>query len=262
MIQHGKVWQDLEVLLYAQEAALESYQGEDPLLREASEALEALERTASVREARRFARVSHRWMHHALNTVLSEDVPEGLLILAHRAAFEAILTRVGGLGSEVALLPIYVEVLRDIVRKVGVDVEPLHKSVHSSLSSVSTRQRAILRTVFDELMSIEQAESELARIQSILGLNKTETGDLFGISRQAITGWQERGVPNERVADVSRIAELAERLYEHLNPERIPQIVRTEADGLEGRTILEVLRTEGPDRVHGYLDDLFAYQPA
>ncbi|MGH7757095.1 MAG: hypothetical protein ACREM8_12545 [Vulcanimicrobiaceae bacterium] len=40
---------------------------------------------------------------------------------------------------------------------------------------------------------------------------------------------------------------------------RIPEIVRTPDDWLEGHTILDVIRRDGPDPIYGYLSRLFAY---
>ncbi len=103
------------------------------------------------------------------------------------------------------------------------------------------------------------AASLLAAIQRGFGLSEGELADLFGVSRQAVQQWRLRGVPNTRIADVDRIAELAAVLKKRLIPRRLPQIVRTPAKGLQGHTLLQTLSLYGVDRVYRYLEELYTY---
>lgn len=106
--------------------------------------------------------------------------------------------------------------------------------------------------------SIPAAQS-LGQIQNNFGLSEGELAELFGLTRQAVQQWRMRGVPNKRIADVDRIAELARVLKRRLLPKRLPQIVRTPAKGLQGRTVLETLAQFGVDRVYRYLEELYSY---
>ncbi len=106
--------------------------------------------------------------------------------------------------------------------------------------------------------SIPAAQS-LEQIQNNFGLSEGELAELFGLTRQAVQQWRMRGVPNKRIADVDRIAELARVLKRRLIPTRLPQIVRTPAKGLQGRTVLETLAQFGVDRVYRYLEELYSY---
>lgn len=101
----------------------------------------------------------------------------------------------------------------------------------------------------------------LARSAAILGLTKTDTGQLFGVTRQAIDNWYKQGIPMNRVADVDRIADVARALHARFVPERIPHIAHASLPGLNGRTILEAIRINGTQVVLNMLDRAFAYLP-
>lgn len=86
----------------------------------------------------------------------------------------------------------------------------------------------------------------LALISRELGLSKVELGEIFGVSRQAVAEWSEKGVPSGRVRDVSQIMKLVSILSRKLKPGRTAFVVRRPAPSLGGRSLLEVLR-EDPD---------------
>ncbi|MBV9402891.1 MAG: hypothetical protein JO018_04090 [Candidatus Eremiobacteraeota bacterium] len=99
----------------------------------------------------------------------------------------------------------------------------------------------------------------IALIQETFALSDGELGALFNVSRQAAQQWKMRTVPPSRVADVARVADLAQLLKRRLKPERLPQIVRTPGRGLQGRTVLEVLKRHGVEPVYEYLERLYSY---
>jgi hypothetical protein len=117
-----------------------------------------------------------------------------------------------------------------------------------------------LGTLVQEILRVMEGGSTLEEVQEVLGLSSAETAALFGVTRQAVDGWRRNGVPATRMAEVERVRDVARVLYEELIPTRIPQVVRTPARGLGGRTILQVLAgPEGPERVRGYLARLYAF---
>ena len=94
----------------------------------------------------------------------------------------------------------------------------------------------------DELLRRKRGR-ELERVASVWQLSRRELGELFGVSRQAVTKWLDTGVPSDRaeqVADVQAITDLLER---YLKRERIPAVVRRAAPKLEGTSLLELVRT-------------------
>lgn len=104
--------------------------------------------------------------------------------------------------------------------------------------------------------------TQIAYIREVFGISNTELGKIFGVERQAVAQWSSRGIPPQRSAQFDRIVELGQFLQRRLIPARIPQIVRTPGKGLGGKTVLEVLRSEGVEPIYDYLRMLAAYSPA
>ena len=96
-------------------------------------------------------------------------------------------------------------------------------------------------------------------IQETFRLSDGELGALFNVSRQAAQQWKMRSVPSNRVADVARVADLAQLLKRRLRAERLPQIVRTAGRGLHGRTVLQTIALHGVEPVYEYLERLYSY---
>ncbi len=102
------------------------------------------------------------------------------------------------------------------------------------------------------------ANEQLRFIAETFGLSETELGRLLHVTRQSVTKWRERGIPPKRSAQVDRIVEVAQFLQRRLIPARIPEIVRTPAKGLEGATMLSVLRDQGAEAIFLYVTRLAA----
>ena len=99
----------------------------------------------------------------------------------------------------------------------------------------------------------------LDRIRATFGLSEHELATLFGVQRQSITGWREHGVPPNRRASLERLDDLARVFRAEVVASRIPEIVRTKDAWLGNHTILDTVRSEGPEAVYAYLARLFAY---
>ena len=99
----------------------------------------------------------------------------------------------------------------------------------------------------------------LDRIRDVFQLSEHELAALFCVQRQSISGWRENGVPQARRASLERLDDLARVIRDEVIQSRIPQIVRTKDAWLGNRTILETIRTDGPEAVCGYLARLFTY---
>jgi len=103
------------------------------------------------------------------------------------------------------------------------------------------------------------SNAQITYILNLFGLSETELGGLFHVNRQAVNQWRKRSIPAQRAAQVDRIVEFGQFLQRRLIPERIPTIVRTPAKGLDGRTMLDVLRTEGVAPLYRYMARLAEY---
>ena len=86
-------------------------------------------------------------------------------------------------------------------------------------------------------------------VAETLELSETELGRLFGVSRQAVGQWRERGVPSSRKAKVATVAAIRDLLGHRLKPERIPGIARRPADAYGGLSMLEMIERDREDEL-------------
>ncbi len=93
-------------------------------------------------------------------------------------------------------------------------------------------------------MTIAARDKLLASIEGPFGLNKTEMGRIFGVSRQAIDSWHESGLPGARQEKAAAVAAVGDLLRRQLRPERIPGIARRPASAYGGRTMLEMIEQD------------------
>ncbi len=107
-----------------------------------------------------------------------------------------------------------------------------------------------------------ETSHRLDRIRDVFGLSEHELASLFGVQRQSVTEWREKGLPAARVASVERLVDLADVLAREVINTRIPQIVRTPDAWLGERTILDTIKADGPEAVYAYLHRLFSYDNA
>src|SRR4051794_18020720 len=88
-------------------------------------------------------------------------------------------------------------------------------------------------------------------------LSETELGRLFGVSRQAVGQWRERGVPSSRMAKVTTVVAIGDLLRHQLKPERIPGIARRPADAYGGLSILEMIERDRQDELQAQIRQSF-----
>lgn len=81
----------------------------------------------------------------------------------------------------------------------------------------------------------------LERVMRHWRLSRTDLGALFGVSRQAVSKWLEDGVPADRVEQVADVQAITDLLTRHVQRDRIPAVVRRPADGLGGRSLIELV---------------------
>lgn len=89
----------------------------------------------------------------------------------------------------------------------------------------------------------------LERIRVALELSETELGALFGVSRQAVSQWREKGIPASRADAVAHVLQTVDLLDRKLATGRLALIARRPAERLAGRSILQAL-TEDPSGTH------------
>lgn len=87
-------------------------------------------------------------------------------------------------------------------------------------------------------------KSPLDRLITLWKLSGTEAGQLFGVSRQAISQWLETGPPIDRLAAIAALGDATDILARRLKRERIPVVVRRPTASTGNRSLIE-LATEG-----------------
>ena len=91
---------------------------------------------------------------------------------------------------------------------------------------------------------IDDSASPLEEVIGAFDLSLTDAGRLFGVTRQAASQWLTEGVPSDRQAKVTSVAQVASLLRHYLVPERIPGIARKPADAYGGRSMLEMIEND------------------
>jgi DNA-binding transcriptional regulator YiaG len=84
-------------------------------------------------------------------------------------------------------------------------------------------------------------DTPLSRVMQLFGLDRTEIARLFGVTRQAVEQWEQRGVPPERQAKLSTIQAIGELLARKLRPGTLPGVARTRAEAYRGETMLDMI---------------------
>lgn len=93
---------------------------------------------------------------------------------------------------------------------------------------------------FAEALDRQRRVGQLERIRSGWGLSLAETARLFGVSRQAVAKWRDRGVPSERAEALADLAAATDLLTHYLERDRIPAVVRRPASALGGQSLVDV----------------------
>jgi transcriptional regulator with XRE-family HTH domain len=105
-------------------------------------------------------------------------------------------------------------------------------------------------------------EDPLRRLMDALGLSKTELGSLFGVRRQAVDQWLERGVPSERQEKLQTLLAIVDLLERKLKPGRLPGVVRRPADAYGGKTMLELIAADEHGELLAQVRDSFDWTSA
>jgi hypothetical protein len=86
--------------------------------------------------------------------------------------------------------------------------------------------------------------SMAAQIVDAFGLSKAELGRMFGVSRQAATGWLETDMPTDRKRKASVVLSIADLLSHRLKPGRLPGVARREAAAYGGLSMLDMIAAD------------------
>lgn len=136
------------------------------------------------------------------------------------------------------------------VREITPGLHPLALTVNAlpHFEQTEAQFRAFRRHV---IAALNESDPALERIRQVFDLSLTQLGELFGVSRQAVTQWVDTGVPEDRLEKVAVVAAVADLLDYRLRSDRIPAVVRRDAAAYGGFTALEMI---SQDKHHELLD--------
>jgi citrate lyase alpha subunit len=115
---------------------------------------------------------------------------------------------------------------------------------------------------FAEALDDRRNGDALAHVLAVWGLSQTDAGEAFGVTRQAVSKWLAAGAPGDRAVAIADLAAATDILVRHLTRDRIPAVVRRPAANLGGRSLVDVLATDGARAVLEACEAMFAFERA
>jgi hypothetical protein len=115
---------------------------------------------------------------------------------------------------------------------------------------------------FAEAFDERRNGDALAHVLAVWGLSRSDAGEAFGVTRQAVSKWLAVGAPTDRAVAIADLAAATDILVRHLARDRIPAVVRRPAANLGGRSLLDVLATDGARAVLEAGEAMFAFERA
>jgi hypothetical protein len=99
----------------------------------------------------------------------------------------------------------------------------------------------------------------LAHVMRAWRLSATALGELFGVSRQAASKWLDDGIPADRAPQVADLEAITELLQRYLKADRIPAVVRREAPGLGGESLMSLVASGRSAEALALTRQMFAF---
>lgn len=128
--------------------------------------------------------------------------------------------------------------VRQLIGLRGLELAPGDTGLGAFVDDASARR--FLRRVRFHLNHPDE-EHPIRRLMEAFGLSKTELGALFGVRRQAVDQWLDRGLPTERQEKVQTLLAICDLLERKLKPGRLPGVARRPTDAYGGETMLELI---------------------
>jgi len=95
---------------------------------------------------------------------------------------------------------------------------------------------------FSAALAQQRAVAGLRWVLEVWNLSQSDVARLFGVSRQAVGKWLVEGIPASRVGDIGDLSAATDLMMHYLERDRIPTVVRREAGGLGGVSLLDLVR--------------------
>jgi hypothetical protein len=169
---------------------------------------------------------------------------------ARRAPLEALETASADapFGPWTSRFPLEDAVALDLTSRVrqliglhGLVLPPADAALGEGVDDVTAR-RFLRRVRFH--LNHPDGENPVRRLMDEFGLSKSALGSLFGVRRQAVDQWLERGVPAERQEKIQTMLAIVDLLERKLKPGRLPGVARRAAAAYGGATMLELIAAD------------------
>jgi hypothetical protein len=99
------------------------------------------------------------------------------------------------------------------------------------------------------LEELSGAGTGLEHLMASWRLSVADVARLFDVSRQAVQQWLVEGVPPARQPKLLQLQRIADLLERNLRPERIPAVVRSDAEAYAGRSMLASIADDRQDEL-------------
>ena len=115
---------------------------------------------------------------------------------------------------------------------------------------------------FAEHLDRHRAGQALERILAVWDLSQSAAARLFGVSRQAISQWINKGPPAERAEVIADVAAATDLLVHYLKRDRIPAVVRRPIPACNNQSLLDLLESGENNRLLEVCRDMFGFDQA
>ena len=115
---------------------------------------------------------------------------------------------------------------------------------------------------FTERLDRLRGGASFARTMDVWGLSQAEAARLFGVSRQAVGKWLQRGAPPERAGAMADLSAATDLLVHHLKRDRIPAVVRRPIPALGGESLVTLWERGETRTVLTACRDMFRFDRA
>ncbi|MEZ5378152.1 MAG: hypothetical protein R2733_16720 [Acidimicrobiales bacterium] len=94
---------------------------------------------------------------------------------------------------------------------------------------------------FADALQQQRSANQARRVFAVWGINHSEAGRLFGVTRQAVSRWVIDGIPTSQTVAFADLAAATDILAHYLQADRIPAVVRRPAPALAGLSLVDLL---------------------
>lgn len=112
---------------------------------------------------------------------------------------------------------------------------------------------------FADALDRRLSGQQLERVMQRWNLSRSELGEMFGVSRQAVSKWIDGGIPADRSPQVADLCAITDLLDHHLKRDRIPAVVRRRASALEGANLVELVGSGRSEDALRLTREMFAF---